>query len=166
MGETLWKEIEKDLKTSKHTWNLSAMPDGDYEIRITASDRTGNPASLALTDEWISEPVRVDTTPPEIGEWKNPKAEGSTFSVEVQIQDETSRLVTVERVVDGKEKEAEILLPRDGILDSSSEPFEIQLTDLESGEHSLSVRAKDELGNIGADSWYSRSHDRNRNEKM
>jgi hypothetical protein len=42
-------------------------------------------------------------------------------------------------------------MPEDGLLDSSEETFKITLSGLSSGEHSLSVRARDEKGNTGAE---------------
>jgi len=152
IGETLWKKIEEDLKTSKYVWDLVAMPDGDYEIRVTVSDRLANPPDSTREDLWISEAIRVDTTAPEVGEWKDAKSEGSTFSVQVEVRDKTSRLTAVERVVDGDEEKSQPLLPTDGILDGSVEVFSVQVRDLEPGEHSMAVRAKDEMGNIGSDS--------------
>ena len=152
VGETLWKKIKEDLKSPKFTWDLRSMPDGDYEIQVTASDRSANPARLAREDTWISEPVRVDVTPPKLGDWKNPKTGPSTYEVSIQVSDEVSRIVNVEKVLDGDEEKAEPLLPVDGILDSRTEDLEIRVEDLKSGEHSLTVRAKDEMGNIGAKS--------------
>ncbi|MCA9441154.1 MAG: hypothetical protein KC964_10135, partial [Candidatus Omnitrophica bacterium] len=63
-----------------------------------------------------------------------------------------SRLVEADVMVDGKEDEARPLLSVDGILDESEEEFQIKVEGLESGEHSLTIRAKDEAGNIGSDS--------------
>jgi hypothetical protein len=152
VGESLWKEIETDTDSAKYTWKTESLPDGDYEVRVTASDRGDNPDNLSSADEWISEPVRLDRTAPEFGEWKNATVDGKAYTVEVRIGDKTSRLVKVDRVVDGDEDEARPLLSTDGILDTSTEDFEIRIEDLESGEHSLTVRAEDELGNLGASS--------------
>lgn len=152
VGETLWKEIETDTDTAKYTWKTESLPDGDYEVRVTASDRGDNPDSLSSSDEWIGEPVRLDRTAPEFGEWTNAKVDGNAYAVEIRVSDKTSRLVKVDRVVDGDEDEARPLLSKDEILDTPVEDFEIRIEDLESGEHSLTVRAEDELGNLGASS--------------
>lgn len=150
VGETLWKEIEEDLKTTKHTWSLVGIPDGDYELRVQASDEIANPGSIALSDEWITETFRKDSTAPEVVEWKDQKAEKGALSVTAVIRDSLSRLVQVEVMVDGKEDEARPLLSADGILDEKEEEFEIRVEGLASGEHSLTLRAKDEVGNIGS----------------
>jgi hypothetical protein len=152
VGETLWKEIEKDLKAAKYTWNVGSLPDGDYEVRVIASDRLANPPAAAAMDRWRTEPIRIDKTAPEIVDWKNAAPGAGTFSVNVTAKDATSRVVSAEAVLDGDEDHLVPLLPEDGILDSNEESFKITLEGLASGEHSVAVRAKDEKGNTGSES--------------
>jgi len=152
VGETLWKEIETDLAEAKYIWDTAALPDGDYEIKISVSDRLSNPPGGKGQDEWISEPTRVDKTAPEVVEWKNQSDPGTIFEVDAVVRDKTSRLSAAEYLIDGDEEERVPLFPEDGILDSSEENFEIAVEDLEAGEHSLTLRVRDEQGNIGTES--------------
>ncbi len=152
VGETLWKEIEKDITTAKHNWNLVGIPDGEYEIHLRASDEKVNPPSIALEDTWTSESFRKDSTAPEITSWEDQKTSTGGFSVRTIVKDSLSRLTEADVMVDGKEEEARPLLSNDGILDETEEEFQIQVEGLESGEHSLTLRAKDEVGNIGSGS--------------
>ncbi len=148
--ETLWKEIETDLKSPKHSWNVLALPDGNYEVRLIASDRLANPADQAGSDRLRSEPIRVDKTAPEVVEWLTPTPGAGTYDVEARVVDATSRLVGAEAILDGDDDKPIPLLPKDGIADTSEETYKIHVEGLVSGEHSLVVRAKDEKGNIGS----------------
>ncbi|NUN97960.1 MAG: hypothetical protein HUU16_17490 [Candidatus Omnitrophica bacterium] len=150
VSENLWKEIETDLKTAKHPWNVLALPDGDYEVRLIASDRLANPPDQAASDRWRSEPIRVDKTAPEVVEWLTPTAGAGTYDVEARVVDATSRLVGAEAILDGDEDKPIPLVPKDGIADTNEETYKIHVEGLVSGEHSLVVRAKDEKGNIGS----------------
>jgi hypothetical protein len=151
VGETLWKEIEVDLKAAKFTWNTASLPDGDYEIRVQSSDRLANPPASAGSDRFRSESFRIDKTAPRVFEFTDQQPGAGTFSTSVRVKDETSRLSSVEVVVDGDEDHPQPLMPEDGLLDSSEETFKITLSGLSGGEHSLSVRARDEKGNTGAE---------------
>ena len=148
--ETLWKEIEKDLKAAKHSWDVSNLPDGKYEVRLTASDRLTNPPGQVGEDSYQSEPILLDKTAPEVAEWTGQKVEGNTFDVRVLVRDKTSRLTAVEVILDGRVDERLSLLPEDGILDSTEETFQVHIGDLAAGEHSISLLAEDEEGNAGA----------------
>lgn len=148
--ETLWKEIEKDLKAAKHSWDVSNLPDGKYEVRLTASDRLANPPGQVGEDSYQSEPILLDKTAPEVAEWTGQKVEGNTFDVRVLVRDKTSRLTAVEVILDGRVDERLSLLPEDGILDSIEETFQVHIGDLAAGEHSISLLAEDEEGNAGA----------------
>jgi hypothetical protein len=150
IGEGLWKEIEDDLDSTKHEWKQIGLPDGDYELRLVASDRSANPPASAQQDEWITEPVKIDNNAPLFGEWTAPKVENGVFSVSIQVRDSHSRLVSAHVIIDGEEEEKIALLPMDEILDAKVEDFSVILEDLESGEHSAMLRVQDEAGNIGA----------------
>ncbi len=48
-GETAWRELAKDYAGAVYTWDSQALPDGEYQVRITASDRRSNPPNLSQT---------------------------------------------------------------------------------------------------------------------
>src|SRR5438270_654533 len=66
VNETEWKLL-KDKVTEKYlTWDSTAFPDGEYRLRVTASDAPGNPPGEALTSRMESAPFTIDNTPPKI----------------------------------------------------------------------------------------------------
>ncbi len=151
VSETLWKEIEDDLKASKFTWDVSGLPDGEYEVQLTVSDRLANPPGTAGSDVFQSESVKIDKTAPVVAEWSNQSVNDKSFTVEVRIQDKVSRLKSAEVILDGDEEDLIPIQPEDGIFDSREELFKVLLEDLEAGEHSIAVRSEDEEGNAGSD---------------
>jgi hypothetical protein len=151
VSETLWKEIEDDLKVSKYSWEVGNLPDGDYEVRLSVSDRLANPPGMAGSDVFQSESVRIDKTAPEITEWINQNVAAGAFTTDVRIQDKISRLKSAEVILDGEEEDLISLLPVDGIFDSKEETFKVSLEGLAKGEHSIAVRVQDEEGNTGSD---------------
>ena len=65
-GETEWKLL-KDKVTERYlSWDSTAYPDGEYRVRVTASDAPGNPPAEALTARLESSPFWIDNTPPKI----------------------------------------------------------------------------------------------------
>jgi hypothetical protein len=64
-----------------------------------------------------------------------------------EAEDSTSPLRGAETSIDGKEWKN--LLSDDGIVDSRKETFTIRLSNLEPGEHVVSLRAYDTAGNLG-----------------
>ena len=66
VNETQWKLL-KDKVTEKYlAWDSTAFPDGEYRLRVTASDAPGNPPGEALTTHMESAPFLIDNTPPKI----------------------------------------------------------------------------------------------------
>ncbi len=65
-GETQWRLIEEKVSTQHLSWDSTAYPDGEYRLRVTASDAPSNAAGEALTAQIESEPFLIDNTPPVI----------------------------------------------------------------------------------------------------
>ena len=65
-SETTWKLIRDKIRERYVTWDSSAFPDGEYVVRVTATDAPSNPPADALTASRETEPFTIDNTPPEI----------------------------------------------------------------------------------------------------
>ena len=67
VGEQTWRLLKDHLSERVYSFDSSLLPDGQYEIRVVASDAPVHTDADALTAERISEPFTIDTTPPVIG---------------------------------------------------------------------------------------------------
>jgi len=123
--------VRKDLEATQLGVDTTAVPDGRYRFRITASDRVRNPDSPQETTA-LSRWFTVDNTPPEIelrredGDWL------------VEVRDAGSSVARAQWSRDGGAWTT--MTPEDGILDGGLERFRIPVED---GRHVLVVRVID-----------------------
>jgi hypothetical protein len=145
-GDDAWVPafLEKPLKKTEYSWDTESIPDGWYRIKVVASDEESNPAGEALTDEKVSDLVKVDNTRPEVLQLGYDTTTGILKGV---AHDHLSLIRYLEFSVDGGEWK--FFAPKDGVFDDREEPFEVKLGALASGPHSIAVRATDEEGNVG-----------------
>lgn len=131
-GPVTKKELELDLAT---------IPDGIYEIEVTASDEPANGSAKARTDKLESSPFVVDRTRPTI---ENTKVSGRKVSG--VARDKGSHIHDITYSVDGGPFRP--ASAGDGLFDDTDERFEIQLPELDEGRHRLVLRARDAHGNL------------------
>lgn len=130
------------LDKKEFTLDLDTLPDGIYELQLIASDEPAVGSAAARTDLLISEPFVVDRTRPTL---EGIKLEGTR--VTGLAKDRGGYVHDVAWSVDGGGFRA--ATPADGIFDSASERFEVQLpADLAPGKHRVVVRARDSRGNL------------------
>ena len=101
---------------------------------------------LALNGELESTSFDIDNTPPTVT-IGNVGRDGARFVVPVEVRDADSALKKVEYSLDAQKWQS--AFPRDGILDSRRERFEIRL-DANTAGRMLVVRATDGLNNVSA----------------
>lgn len=137
-----WITLGQDpITEANYAWDTSAVPEGTYRVRVTASDRPSNPPGEALVRDRISDPFLVDHLPPTVS--VTVKAGGA----QVTIKDDLTRIVKSAFALDGGEWVP--IFPDDGLFDTSNESITIRLPDLKQGTHILMVRATDAAGNLG-----------------
>ncbi len=71
-----WQLLKDKLQDRFYSFDTTAFPDGQYVVRITASDAPGNTPANALTSFGESDPFMIDNTPPEIADLKCAEAGG------------------------------------------------------------------------------------------
>jgi hypothetical protein len=145
-SEVNWKPLAgpEPLTRQDYDWNTESIPDGNYVVKVVASDERANPKDLALEHSLVSSPFLVDNRKPELSELQvnYPYASG-------RARDSFSPITELSYSVDGGDWQP--FAPRDGVLDDPSEDFTIPLPkNLSSGAHSLAVRAVDAADNVGA----------------
>jgi sugar lactone lactonase YvrE len=124
--------------------DTSRYPDGEYLIRVVASDRAANPDE-PLIGEAVSSVFRIAnaaptlTTPaPTVNADRTVRLTGVAAHPSVAVR-------AVQYRIDNGEWSA--ALATDGLFDSGREPFTLTTTALPPGAHTLEVQAQDEAGN-------------------
>ncbi len=145
-GDEQWIAVplDKPLAKTSHAWETDSIPDGWYRLKVVASDEESNPVGAALTDEKISDLVKVDNRRPDVADLNF--AAGAVTGV---ARDNLSLIVTLEYSVNGGDWKP--FAPADGIFDAPSEPFTVTIPDLPAPPSTIAVRATDEQGNIGVE---------------
>jgi len=124
LGDQAWRPVMAETEEHMRSWDTSDVPDGDYELRLTASDIKDNPAPLTLETMRLMGPVAVDNTAPEIADFKVRRtAEGLRISC--RAEDEASQLAAASiQLPDGSVRRLD---PRDLICDSRTEEFSLDI---------------------------------------
>lgn len=147
--ETRWKLLEEDLTEARYELDTSAVPDGEYRLKIVASDSPSNPEDMALADERISESFIIDNTSPivkPIGAVAS--ARSRRYQITFTVSDNLAPVRSAEYSVDAGDWRP--VLPRDNIFDSPSEQVVFTTDELGEGEHTVVLKAVDYYGNVGA----------------
>jgi hypothetical protein len=134
------------VRESSVMLDTTRLADGDYLLRIVASDRAANPTG-ALTTERIVGPVRIVNRAPVVVvvDKATTVRQDKSISIDgVAMQTQTA-IRAVQYRVDGGEWVAAVA--KDGIFDAPLESFTLTTGPLSSGSHTIEVQALDEAGN-------------------
>jgi hypothetical protein len=115
-GSSEWLRLRENIDDSSLNFDTSQLPDGSYEIKVTATDGRSNPQG-ALSDSREGVEMLVDNTAPRISSSRNGD------SVSIRISDDLSPVAKAEYSVDAKRWVP--LVPEDGIPDSKEEVFRL-----------------------------------------
>jgi hypothetical protein len=145
-NETAWKLIHDKVKEHYISWDSTAFPDGEYVVRVTASDAPSNPPGEALTASLETDPFLIDNTPPEIsGLTANPA--GAKLQVRMHVKDALSVLEKAELSVNGGDWM--VVEPTTRLTDSTEHDYRVDI-DKPTGEATVAVRAEDIYENQAA----------------
>ncbi|MGA3096446.1 MAG: hypothetical protein ABSF25_08340 [Bryobacteraceae bacterium] len=143
VNETEWKPLKEKLGEKYFSWDSTAFPDGEYRLRVTASDAPANPPSEALAARAESDVFLIDNTPPLITGLAATR-NGGKLEVRWRAEDALHNLSKAEYSLDGGEWT--VAAPVGGLSDALSLEYVLAL-DAAAGEHTIAVRAKDEYDN-------------------
>ena len=143
VGESDWKPLKDAVHEKYLSFDSTAFPDGEYLIRITATDAPSNPPGQALTGSLVSDPFLIDNTPPQILNLTAGRV-GNGVDVHWRARDTRSLIEKAEYSLNG----GEWLLaqPVTRVFDSPEGDFRLHL-DTGAGEQVIAVRITDEFGN-------------------
>lgn len=144
-GSTAWLTLAEDLEDDAFQWQTRRVPDGRYLVRVTASDHSDNPGTMAKTTSRRADPILVDNTAPAFAPLNHTINQREVHIVGSAV-DTLASIRTVHFSLDSDDTWTPIL-PDDLIYDSTRETFTINITDLDQGSHVVTIRAIDSLGN-------------------
>jgi sugar lactone lactonase YvrE len=142
-NETEWKPLKDKISEKYFSWDSTAFPDGEYRLRLTASDAPGNPPSEALTARMESDPFIIDNTPPRITALTAAR-NGGKLEVRWHAADALNNISQAEYSLDGGDWT--VATPVTKLSDSLELDYTLTL-DAASGEHTIAVRVKDDYDN-------------------
>ena len=142
-GETEWKLLKDKVSERYFSWDSTAYPDGEYRVRVTASDAPGNPPAEALTGRLEGSPFWIDNTPPKITALAAART-GGKLQVKWHAADALNNIAKAEYSLDGGEWK--VAAPVTRLSDAQELDYELTL-DAGAGEHTIAVRVEDEYGN-------------------
>ncbi len=141
LGDVRWRKIgDRPVTSTSLSWQTDNMPDGWYEVRVSASDERANSVTRSRVRHKVSVPVLVDHGKPAfVG-----LAVRGRYATGL-VRDSFSRITGISYSTDGKTwLQVDAL---DGNFDQEAERFSFRLPKLPPGVHILLVRAFDAAGN-------------------
>jgi hypothetical protein len=145
VGRIGWIQMKDAVEAGSFEWDAKTVEDGRYEIRVTASDERSNTPETKLAGSRVSDAVVVDNTGPAVVKYKLEKM-GKKVTIKVTVNDELSAIGKVEYTVDSDANWIGIV-PDDLIYDTTSEDFTILVEKLSAGQHIISLKLADAVGN-------------------
>ena len=144
--EDEWRLLKAGLVQKIFAFETLTLPDGEYELRLSAHDSPSNPVGQERRTEKISRPFVIDNSLPLIG-GLNADRSGSRLSLQFFAQDAFSRIKEVRYLI--RPGEWRVLFPEDGICDSRREQFQVTLTLAPDTDTMVTLKVIDEHGNVG-----------------
>jgi hypothetical protein len=145
-GQSPWRSLLKPgekVTRAEHTWDTTALPEGEYRILVEASDELANPPDRVQKHSLESGVVLVDNTPPV---FRALALRGRRLTGEVA--DGLGPVARIEVSIAGSD-EWRPLSPSDGVFDEPTEGLDANIGAIvPAGSHLVAVRAYDSSGNV------------------
>jgi hypothetical protein len=142
--EQTWRLLKDKVRQNYCWFDSAAFPDGEYRIRITASDSPSNTPENTLATQDESDPFTIDNTPPVITKLM---AKGNV--IQWHVADVLSLVRKMEYSLDGGEWT--IVDPMTKLSDSQALDYSLTLKTVTGGEHTIAVRASDDYDNVAVE---------------
>ncbi len=146
-GSGEWLLLGDGVDNTFLSFNTAGMEEGDYRVKITASDHLSNLPGEARDASRVSDLFRIDNRPPEITV-AGVEVEGRSAVIRWRAEDGHSLVTGAEYVLNGGDPRR--LYPENGFFDATSASFTLRLDLLESGKQTVLLHAMDEARNVGS----------------
>jgi hypothetical protein len=146
--ESGWKLLKDNIKERYLSWDTTAFADGEYVLRVTASDSPGNPPDQALSGSLVSDPFLIDNTPPRIVNLTGASS-GNKLDIRWMARDARSTIDHAEYSVNGGEWV--LIDPVSRLSDSPEEEYHLTIDRPSPDEQVIAVRVSDEFDNQAVD---------------
>ncbi len=133
-----WLKMAEEIDKTHYSFDATALPDGVYRFRLTASDGSGRAGAEALSDEKLSEPVVIDNSPPVLE-----SHERRSGQVAVELSDALSPMRDAAVSIDAGEWRP--APAADGLLDGRRESLRLEVPD---AARLLLLRVSDAAHNV------------------
>ena len=146
-GEQNWRLLKDKLTHHFYSWDTTSMPDGPYYLKIVASDWPSNPPDQALTNERESDRFDVANTPPRV---ENLRADVNSQAVKVSFDgiSASGAIASAQYSLDAGDWK--VVFPTGLLSDAPKESYEILLSGVPAGEHTIAVKVSDHFTNTAA----------------
>ena len=142
--ETEWKLLKDNLRERHYSFDTTAFADGDYRLRVTASDAPSNTPADALSGTLESELFTIDNTPPAIsGLAATHAADG--IRVHWHAADALNTIRKAEYSMDGGDWTR--VDPVGRLSDSKAQDYDVTIPAPAGHEHTVAVRVADDNQN-------------------
>ncbi|MGB0037195.1 MAG: hypothetical protein WBP79_17140, partial [Candidatus Acidiferrales bacterium] len=142
--EKNWRLLKDKLTQRFYSWDARTMPDGAYYLKIVASDSPSNPPDQMLWSERASDRFEIANTPPRI---ENLRAETSSPNVKVIFDGISSSGAIARAQYSFDSGDWQIAFPVGLLSDAPKESYQIQLSSVAPGEHTIAVQVSDRFDN-------------------
>jgi hypothetical protein len=140
-GERDWKLLQDHVTVRSLSWDSQTFPDGEYQLRVTASDAPSNVPAKALRHTLESDWFLIDNSAPRITDLR---VQGSTVSW--TATDDASVLHKAEYSLNGADWV--IVEPVGRLQDSRQLRYSLPVTKVAGKETVVAVRVTDYMDNV------------------
>ena len=144
VSETTWKVLKDKIQDRFLTFDSTAFPDGEYLLKVTATDAPDNPPGQALSTSATTSEFLIDNSPPVI-EGLSAQPAGGRVQLRFRATDALNWISKAEYSMNGVEWL--VIEPATKLSDSRDLAYDLLLDRPSPGELTIAVRVTDEFDN-------------------
>ncbi len=138
--EQAWHRLKDRISERAYSFDAALLPDGEYELRVTASDAPVHTGAETLTGQRTSAPFIIDTTPPVPGRL-NASVQNGRMHVSFDATEAVTPIAHAEYSIDAGAWQ--YMEPTGHLSDSLTEHYDWTVPVTGAGEHTVAVRVFD-----------------------